>query len=100
VLGDDQGGLAAWQHTGAGYAIVHSADVGTTPIDGITLGPLNQIWVGTAGRLQLYGSWPGTLLWSSDPFGTLFGSQVESLVPDSRMVVSAGTYGLVGFGPP
>lgn len=100
VLGDAQGGLTAFQHDGAAYAVVKASSFGTKAIDGFTLGPLSNLWVGTGGSLKLYDGWGGALLWSSETYGTIFGTNLVSLFPEARTVVAAGTYGLVGFGAP
>jgi hypothetical protein len=99
VLGDNVGGVTAYQHDGTGYAVVKSASFGTKPIDGITLGPLDFIWVGASGTLSLYDGWGGALLWSSGPFGTLFGTDAILFYPGARTVLTAGSYGLTGFSP-
>jgi hypothetical protein len=100
ILGDDLGTLTAHQHDGSAYQPLHVFDVGAQAIDGFTLGPLSQVWVGSGGVLELHSKWNGTLLWSSEKYGSMFGTQAVLLAPASRMIVAAGSYGLVGFTPP
>jgi hypothetical protein len=95
MLGDQNGQLVFAGYFGGDYRVLSRTRVAADPIDGLTLGSdRTALWVGSGGRLRLLTS--AGVVWTSPSYGQVFGVHAD-FWPGQPLVLSAGSYGLVGF---
>jgi hypothetical protein len=94
-LGDELGALQTWQFQGGQYAPVASVQLLAEPLESVTFGNADSLWVSADGVLSLFYPPYTDPLWSScSVYGTPFGRRT---VYGADSLVTAGQSGLVAF---
>ena len=99
VLGSSTGFVTVHLFNGTTYPLVGSANLHLGPIDGITFGPADSLWIGSAGVLKVLLPPYVFPLWESAPYGGAFGQQTSFLItPAAAMFLNAAPHAIVVHG--
>ncbi len=100
LLGDASGRMSVRRFDGTSYVEIGGADLGPAALDGLTVLPDGELWVGSGGILRGFDKLLGGVeTFTSRSYGPGTGGRV-ALVPGQALVFTTGAYGIHGFSRP
>lgn len=96
VLGNFSGDMIVYRYQSGAYAETFRQRLISGPIDGLTIGSQDRVWVGSNGKLHIV-TLSGTTLWTYDSGSDLSYVKRTAFLPDSPFFFTAGLFSIVGF---